>query len=103
VPRFLIATAAAAAGARRPHRPPSLPVGVSAQPPGETYTAVEAPKGEFGIYMVSDGSNKPYKCHIRAPGVPHLAGLNTLSEGHMLADVVTIIGTLDVVFGEIDR
>jgi len=72
-------------------------------PPGETYTCVEAPKGEFGIYMVSDGSNKPYKCHIRAPGVPHLAGLNTLSEGHMLADVVTIIGTLDVVFGEIDR
>jgi len=71
--------------------------------PGETYTVVEAPKGEFGIYMVSDGTNKPYKCHIRAPGLAHLAGLQTLSEGHMLADVVTIIGTLDVVFGEIDR
>ena len=70
---------------------------------GETYTAVEAPKGEFGIYMVSDGSNKPYRCHIRAPGLAHLAGLQTLSKGHMLADVVTIIGTLDVVFGEIDR
>jgi NADH dehydrogenase (ubiquinone) Fe-S protein 2 len=71
--------------------------------PGETYTAVEAPKGEFGIYMVSDGSNKPYRCHIRAPGLAHLAGLQKLSQGHMLADVVTIIGTLDVVFGEIDR
>jgi len=71
--------------------------------PGETYTAVEAPKGEFGIYMVSDGTNKPYRCKIRAPGLAHLAGLHTLSQGHMLADVVTIIGTLDVVFGEIDR
>ena len=71
--------------------------------PGETYVGVEAPKGEFGIYMVSDGSNKPYRCHIRAPGLAHLAGLQTLSKGHMLADVVTIIGTLDVVFGEIDR
>jgi len=70
---------------------------------GETYTAVEAPKGEFGIYMVSDGSNKPYRCHIRAPGLAHLAGLQQMSVGHMLADVVTIIGTLDVVFGEIDR
>ena len=71
--------------------------------PGETYMAVEAPKGEFGIYMVSDGSNKPYRCHIRAPGLAHLAALEHLSKGHMLADVVTIIGTLDVVFGEIDR
>ena len=72
-------------------------------PAGETYTAVEAPKGEFGIYMVSDGTNKPYRCHIRAPGLAHLAGLQQMSVGHMLADVVTIIGTLDVVFGEIDR
>ena len=71
--------------------------------PGETYTAVEAPKGEFGIYMVSDGTNRPYRCHIRPPGFAHLAGLEKMSKGHMLADVVTIIGTLDVVFGEIDR
>ena len=71
--------------------------------PGETYTAVEAPKGEFGIFLVSDGTNRPYRCHIRAPGLAHLAGLQKLSQGHMLADVVTIIGTLDVVFGEIDR
>ena len=70
---------------------------------GETYTAVEAPKGEFGIYLVSDGTNRPYRCHIRPPGYCHLAGLEKLSKGHMLADVVTIIGTLDVVFGEIDR
>jgi len=72
-------------------------------PPGETYTAVEAPKGEFGIYIVSDGTNKPYRCKIKAPGFPHLAALHKLSKGHMLADVVAIIGTLDVVFGEIDR
>ena len=72
-------------------------------PPGETYTACEAPKGEFGVYLVSDGTNRPYRCHIRAPGLAHLAGLQKLSKGHMLADVVTIIGTLDVVFGEIDR
>jgi len=71
--------------------------------PGETYTAVEAPKGEFGIYLVSDGTNRPYRCKIRPPGLAHLAGLHDLSKGHMLADVVTIIGTLDVVFGEIDR
>ena len=71
--------------------------------PGETYTAVEAPKGEFGIYLVSDGTNRPYRCKIRPPGFAHLAGLHDLSKGHMLADVVTIIGTLDVVFGEIDR
>jgi len=72
-------------------------------PPGETYTAVEAPKGEFGVYLVSDGTNRPYKCHIRAPGFAHLQGLEMMSKGHMLADVVTIIGTADVVFGEIDR
>ena len=71
--------------------------------PGETYTAVEAPKGEFGVYLVSDGSNKPYRCYIRAPGFAHLQGLEFMSKGHMLADVVTNIGTLDVVFGEIDR
>merc|ERR1712227_211832 len=72
-------------------------------PPGTTYTAIEAPKGEFGIYMVSDGTNKPYRCKIKAPGFAHLAALHKLSKGHMLADVVAIIGTLDVVFGEVDR
>ena len=72
-------------------------------PAGETYTAVEAPKGEFGVYIVSDGSNKPYRCKIRAPGFAHLQGLDFMCKGHMLADVVTIIGTLDIVFGEIDR
>jgi NADH-quinone oxidoreductase subunit D len=72
-------------------------------PAGETYTAVEAPKGEFGVYLVSDGSNKPYRCKIRAPGFVHLQGLDFLSKGHMLADVVAIIGSLDIVFGEIDR
>ena len=70
------------------HSPPSPPDGL---------------EGEFGIFLVSDGSNRPYRCHIRAPGFAHLAGLEKLSKGHMLADVVTIIGTLDVVFGEIDR
>lgn len=72
-------------------------------PAGETYVAVEAPKGEFGVYLISDGSNKPYKCKIRAPGFAHLEALDFLSKGHMLADVSAIIGTLDVVFGEIDR
>ena len=72
-------------------------------PPGETYTAVEHPKGEFGIYLVSDGANKPYRLKIRAPGFPHLAALDEMSRGHMIADVVTIIGTQDIVFGEIDR
>ena len=71
--------------------------------PGETYTAVEAPKGEFGVYLVADGGNKPYRCKIRAPGFAHLQGLDFMSRGHMLADVVTIIGTLDIVFGEVDR
>jgi len=72
-------------------------------PPGATYTAVEAPKGEFGVYLVSDGTCKPYRCKIKAPGFAHLAALHKMSKGHMLADVVAIIGTLDVVFGEIDR
>ena len=72
-------------------------------PAGETYTAVEAPKGEFGVYLVSDGTNKPYRCKIRAPGFAHLQGLEFLSKGHMLADVVANIGSLDIVFGEIDR
>lgn len=72
-------------------------------PPGTTYTAIEAPKGEFGIYLVSDGSSKPYKCKIRAPGYYHLAGLDFMSKSHMLADVVAIIGTQDIVFGEVDR
>lgn len=72
-------------------------------PAGETYTAVEAPKGEFGVHLISDGSNKPYRCKIRAPGFAHLQGLDFISKGHMLADVSAIIGTLDVVFGEIDR
>ena len=72
-------------------------------PPGETYTAVEAPKGEFGVYLVSDGTNKPYRCKIRAPGYAHLQTMDLLSRGHMLADVVANLGSLDVVFGEVDR
>lgn len=72
-------------------------------PEGETYTAVEAPKGEFGVFLVADGTNKPYRCYIRAPGFAHLQGLDFMSKGHMLADVVTNIGSLDIVFGEIDR
>ncbi|XP_052055805.1 NADH dehydrogenase [ubiquinone] iron-sulfur protein 2, mitochondrial [Apodemus sylvaticus] len=72
-------------------------------PPGATYTAIEAPKGEFGVYLVSDGSSRPYRCKIKAPGFAHLAGLDKMSKGHMLADVVAIIGTQDIVFGEIDR
>tara|TARA_B100001250_G_scaffold42869_1_gene33857 strand:- start:541 stop:924 length:384 start_codon:yes stop_codon:yes gene_type:complete len=69
----------------------------------EIYTAVEAPKGEFGVYLVSDGSNKPYKCKIKAPGFSHLQAMDYLVKGHMLADVPAILGSLDVVFGEIDR
>ncbi|XP_012285891.1 NADH-ubiquinone oxidoreductase 49 kDa subunit [Orussus abietinus] len=72
-------------------------------PPGATYTAIEAPKGEFGVYLVSDGSSKPYRCKIKAPGFAHLAALQKIGVNHMLADIVAIIGTLDVVFGEIDR
>jgi NADH-quinone oxidoreductase subunit D len=72
-------------------------------PEGEAYAAVEHPKGEFGIYVVSDGANKPWRLKIRAPGFPHLAALDEMARGHMLADVVAIIGTQDIVFGEIDR
>ena len=72
-------------------------------PEGETYTAVEAPKGEFGVFLVSDGTNNPYRCKIRAPGFAHLQALDMMSSGHMLADVVANIGSIDVVFGEIDR
>jgi len=69
----------------------------------ETYVRVEAPKGEFGVYLMSDGSNKPYRCRIKSPGFLHLQGLDFMSKGHNLADVVTIIGTQDIVFGEVDR
>jgi len=69
----------------------------------ETYVGVEAPKGEFGIYLVSDNSQIPYRCKIRSPGFSHLQVINFMSRGHLIADVVTIIGTLDIVFGEIDR
>ena len=72
-------------------------------PPGEAYAAVEHPKGEFGVYIVSDGANKPYRLKLRAPGFAHLAALDEMSRGHMIADVVAIIGTQDIVFGEIDR
>ncbi|MBI1300474.1 MAG: NADH-quinone oxidoreductase subunit D [Alphaproteobacteria bacterium] len=72
-------------------------------PAGQTYRAVEAPKGEFGVYLVSDGTNKPYRCRIRAPGFSHLQALDFMSRGHQLADTVSIIGSLDIVFGEIDR
>ncbi len=72
-------------------------------PEGEIYAAVEAPKGEFGVYLVSDGSNKPYRAKIRAPGYPHLAAMDHLCKGHQLADVSAVLGSLDVVFGEIDR
>ena len=72
-------------------------------PAGETYTAVEAPKGEFGVFLIADGTNKPYRCKIRAPGFAHLQAMDFLSKGHMLADVVANIGSIDVVFGEIDR
>jgi len=72
-------------------------------PPGEAYSAVEHPKGEFGIYLVSDGANKPYRMKIRAPGFAHLSSLDEMTRGHMIADVVAIIGTQDIVFGEVDR
>lgn len=72
-------------------------------PSGETYTAVEAPKGEFGVYLVADGTNKPYRCKIRAPGFAHLAAMDFLCKGHMLADSVAVLGSMDIVFGEIDR
>jgi NADH-quinone oxidoreductase subunit D len=72
-------------------------------PPGETYTAIEAPKGEFGVYLISDGSNRPYRCKIRAPGFAHLQAMEFCSKGYMLADSVAILGSMDIVFGEIDR
>jgi NADH-quinone oxidoreductase subunit D len=72
-------------------------------PAGEIYAAVEAPKGEFGVYLVSDGTNKPYRCHIRAPGFAHLSAMDRLCRGHMLADVTAILGSIDIVFGEVDR
>jgi NADH-quinone oxidoreductase subunit D len=72
-------------------------------PFGETYVATEAPKGEFGVYLISNNTEKPYRCKIKAPGFGHLQALNDMSKGHMIADVVTIIGTQDIVFGEIDR
>ena len=72
-------------------------------PEGEAYAAVEHPKGEFGIYLVSDGANKPYRLKIRPPGFPHLAALDEMARGHMIADAVAVIGTMDIVFGEIDR
>jgi NADH-quinone oxidoreductase subunit D len=74
-----------------------------AVPQGEVYAAVEAPKGELGVYLVSDGANKPYRLKVRAPGFAHLAALDEMVRGHMLADVVAVIGTQDIVFGEIDR
>lgn len=72
-------------------------------PPGEIYLAVEAPKGEFGVFLVSDGTEKPYRCKIKSPGFLHLQSIDFMSKNHMLADVVTIIGTQDIVFGEVDR
>ena len=72
-------------------------------PPGETYAAVEAPKGEFAVYLVADGTNRPYKCHIRAPGFAHLQAMDYMCRGHMLADSVAILGSMDMVFGEVDR
>jgi NADH-quinone oxidoreductase subunit D len=72
-------------------------------PAGEVYAAVEAPKGEFGVYLIADGTNKPYKCKIRAPSFPHLAAMDAMCRGHMLADVAAILGSIDIVFGEVDR
>jgi NADH:ubiquinone oxidoreductase subunit D len=72
-------------------------------PAGEVYMATEAPKGEFGVYLVSDGSSRPYRCKIKAPGFAHLSSLEFMSKGHLIADLVTIIGTQDIVFGEVDR
>ncbi|ODA68518.1 NADH-quinone oxidoreductase subunit D [Methyloligella halotolerans] len=72
-------------------------------PAGEVYAAVEAPKGEFGVYLVADDTNKPYRCKLRAPGFAHLQAMDFLSKGHMLADVSAILGSIDIVFGEVDR
>jgi NADH-quinone oxidoreductase subunit D len=72
-------------------------------PEGEVYAAVEAPKGEFGVYLVSDGSNRPYRCKIRAPGFVHLQAMDFMCRGHMLADAPAVLGAMDIVFGEVDR
>jgi len=72
-------------------------------PAGEVYAAVEAPKGEFGVYLIADGTNKPYKCKIRAPGFAHLQAMDFICRGHLLADISAILGSLDIVFGEVDR
>ena len=72
-------------------------------PNGQVYAAVEAPKGEFGVYVVADGSNKPYRCRIRAPGFAHMQGMDFMLRGHMLSDVPVVLGSLDIVFGEVDR
>ena len=72
-------------------------------PAGEVYAAVEAPKGEFGVYLVSDGTHKPYRCKIRAPGFTTLQAIDVMTRGHLLADVVAIFGSMDIVFGEVDR
>ncbi|NIY99782.1 NADH-quinone oxidoreductase subunit D, partial [Salipiger sp. HF18] len=72
-------------------------------PAGEVYAAVEAPKGEFGVYLVADGSNKPYRAKLRAPGFLHLQSMDYVCKGHQLADVAAILGSLDIVFGEVDR
>jgi NADH dehydrogenase (ubiquinone) Fe-S protein 2 len=72
-------------------------------PAGEGYTAAEAPKGEFGVYVVSDATSRPYRCKIKAPGFLHLQGIDFMAKGHLIADVVTAIGTQDIVFGEVDR
>jgi len=72
-------------------------------PKGDVYAVVEAPKGEFGVYLVSNDTNRPYRCRIKAPGFLHLQGLNMMVQNHLIADVVTIIGTQDIVFGEVDR
>ena len=72
-------------------------------PAGDAYAAVEHPKGEFGCYLVSDGANKPYRLKVRAPGFAHMAAMDEMARGHMLSDVVAIIGTQDIVFGEVDR
>jgi NADH-quinone oxidoreductase subunit D len=72
-------------------------------PAGEVYCAVEAPKGEFGVYLVADGTNRPYRCKLRAPGFAHLSALDYMGKGHLLADVSAVLGSLDIVFGEVDR
>lgn len=72
-------------------------------PSGESYTAIEAPKGEFGIFLITNNTNKPYRCKVKSPGFLHLQGLDFMSKNHLIADVVTIIGTQDIVFGEVDR